>query len=325
MMAGSERGTHSEKLLEMYKSMLEIRYFEERVGALWRKGLLPGAVHLYVGEEAVAVGVCSNLRADDYITSTHRGHGHLLAKGGSMRKLMAELYGKRDGYCRGKGGSMHAADFRINVLGANPIVGAGIPIAAGVGLSIKRRKTNQVCACFFGDGASNQGAFHEVLNLAALWKLPVIFICENNLYGVSVSISKSTPIADIASRAVGYGIPGKVVDGMDVLAVSEAAQAAVERARRGLGPTLLECKTYRFEGHSRGDPAFGVYRTREEVESWKSRDPITKLREQLLSSGSITIERDEEIRDAITNAVDEAVRFAEQSPYPSLEDAFRDV
>ena len=325
MKAESKNRSGSENLLEMYRRMLEIRFFEERVGALWRKGLLPGAVHLYIGEEAVAVGVCNNLRVDDYITSTHRGHGHLLAKGGSMRKLMAELYGKRDGYCGGKGGSMHAADFSINMLGANPIVGAGIPIAAGVGLSIKRRKTDQVCACFFGDGASNQGAFHEGLNFAALWKLPVIFVCENNLYGVSVSVSKSTPIVDIASRAVGYGIPGKVVDGMDVVAVSEATQEAVERARRGSGPTLLECKTYRFEGHSRGDPAFGVYRTREEVESWKSRDPIEKLREQLLSSGSMTLERDKEIRDSTTNAVDEAVRFAEQSPYPSLEDAFRDV
>jgi len=312
-------------LLQMYRGMLEIRYFEERVGALWRKGLLPGAVHLYIGEEAVAVGVCSALRPNDYITSTHRGHGHLLAKGGDMRKLMAELYGKRDGYCGGKGGSMHAADFSIHMLGANPIVGAGIPIAAGVGLSIKRRKTNQVCACFFGDGASNQGTFHEGLNFAAIWKLPVIFVCENNLYGVSVSVSKSTAVVDIASRAVGYGIPGKVVDGMDVLAVLDAAKQAVERARRGLGPTLLECKTYRFEGHSRGDPAFGVYRTREEVETWKTRDPVERLRQQLLSMGSISPEQDKEIRGSIISAVDEAVRFAEQSPYPPLEDALRDV
>jgi len=325
MKAESGGRTESQNLLAIYGKMLEIRYFEERVGALWRRGMLPGSVHLYVGEEAVAVGVCINLRQDDYVTSTHRGHGHLLAKGGNMSKLMAELYGKKDGYCRGKGGSMHAAAFDIRMIGANPIVGAGIPIAAGLGLSIKMRKTDQVCACFFGDGASNQGTFHEGINFAAIWKLPVVFVCENNLYGVSVPVSKSTPVVDIASRAVGYGIPGKVVDGMDVLAISDTAAEAVERARKGLGPTLLECKTYRYEGHSRGDPAFGVYRTRDEVEAWKKRDPIEKLRQHLVSSGYITLEQDQEIRDSIASAVEEAVRFAEESPYPPLEDALRDV
>ncbi|MGA3406587.1 MAG: thiamine pyrophosphate-dependent dehydrogenase E1 component subunit alpha [Candidatus Bathyarchaeia archaeon] len=315
----------AEKLLEMYRKMLEIRLFEERVGGLWRKGLLPGSVHLYIGQEAVAVGVCSNLRKDDYVTSTHRGHGHLLAKGGSMPKLLAELYGKKDGYCGGKGGSMHATAMDIGVVGANPIVGAGFPIAAGVGLSFKMMRTDRVCVCFFGDGASNEGAFHEGLNFASIWKLPVIFVCENNLYGVSVHVSVSTSVVDIASRAAGYQIPGEVVDGMDVCAVSDAAKEAVQRARKGLGPTLLECKTYRFEGHSRGDPAFGVYRSREEVEAWRNRDPIEKLRKHLLSSGMMTLTDDKGIRDSINFAVEEAVRFAQQSPYPDVGDALLDV
>jgi pyruvate dehydrogenase E1 component alpha subunit len=316
---------NSEELLEMYRKMLEIRFFEERVGGLWRKGLLPGSVHLYSGQEAVAVGVCTNLRKEDYVTSTHRGHGHILAKGGSMSKLMAELYGKKDGYCGGKGGSMHAAAMDIGVVGANPIVGSGFPIAAGVGLSFKMMKTDRVCACFFGDGASNQGSFHEGMNFASIWKLPVIFVCENNLYGVSVNVSASTSVVDIASRAAAYQIPGEVVDGMDVCAVSDAAAEAVERARKGLGPSLLECKTYRFEGHSRGDPAFGVYRTREEVEAWRNKDPIEKLRKHLLSSGMMTLADDKNARDSINIAVEEAVRFSQQSPYPDVVDAMKDV
>ena len=316
---------NNSNLIDMYRKMLEIRLFEERAGALWRKGILPGAIHLYVGQEAVAVGVCKNLRQDDYVTSTHRGHGHLLAKGGSMPKLMAELYGKKDGYCGGKGGSMHVTAMDIGVIGSNPVVGAGLPIAVGVGLSLKMKKTDRVCACFFGDGASNQGTFHEAVNFAAIWKLPVVFVCENNLYGVSVHVSASTSVVDVASRATAYGIPGKVVDGMDVLTVFEAAAEAVERARKGLGPSLLECKTYRFEGHSRGDPAFGVYRKREEVEAWQRKDPIEKLQKQLFSSEIISVENDKEIRDSISTSVEAAVRFAEHSPYPDAADALRDV
>jgi pyruvate dehydrogenase E1 component alpha subunit len=319
------KSLRGEDLLSMYRKMLEIRLFEERVGQLWRKGILPGTVHLYIGQEAVAVGVCSALREDDYVTSTHRGHGHLIAKGADMKRLMAELYGKATGYCKAKGGSMHLTACDIGVVGANPIVAAGIPIAAGVGLSIKMRRTDQVCACFFGDGASNQGAFHEGLNFAALWQLPVVFVCENNLYGVSVHVSKSTSVKDIAVRAAAYGIPGEVVDGMDVLAVYDVAEKAVERARSGLGPSLLECKTYRYEGHSRGDPSFGVYRSREEVEEWKKKDPIDRLRARLVAEGLLSVESDQSMRDDILRAVDEAVKFAEESPYPDPSEAIKGI
>lgn len=243
----------NEKLIEMYRKMLEIRYFEEKIGELFVLGALAyarGFIHLYVGEEAVAVGVCAGLRKEDYITSTHRGHGHCIAKGVQLNNVMAEILGKQTGCCKGKGGSMHIADVNVGVLGTSGIVGAGIPLATGVGLSIKLKGSEQVCVSFFGDAASNTGAFHEAINLAAVWKLPVVFICENNLYGITVSAAESTSVKDIADRSKGYGIPGVIVDGMDVIAVYEAASEAIKRAREGLGPTLIECKTYRYRGHS---------------------------------------------------------------------------
>ncbi|MEM3054951.1 MAG: thiamine pyrophosphate-dependent dehydrogenase E1 component subunit alpha, partial [Candidatus Bathyarchaeia archaeon] len=275
-----------EKLIEMYGKMLEIRLFEEKVFELYAQNLVPGTIHLYTGQEAVAVGVCSALRKDDYITSTHRGHGHCIAKGAELKHVMAEILGKRTGYCKGKGGSMHIADFSLGVLGATAVVGAGIPIAAGAGLSIKLRKTDQVVACFFGDGASNQGTFHEGINMAAIWKLPVIFVCENNLYAMGTRQSLVMVIENIAERASAYGIPGVVVDGNDVLAVYEATFKAVERARKGEGPTLIECKTYRHRGHSRVDPA--RYRPKEEVEAWLAKDPIKRFKERLLQTGTFT-------------------------------------
>ncbi|MEM3760191.1 MAG: thiamine pyrophosphate-dependent dehydrogenase E1 component subunit alpha, partial [Candidatus Bathyarchaeia archaeon] len=275
-----------EKLTEMFRKMLEIRFFEEKVFDLYAQNLVPGTIHLYAGEEAVAVGVCSALRKDDYITSTHRGHGHCIAKGADLKRTMAEILGKKSGYCKGKGGSMHIADFSIGMLGATAVVGAGIPIAVGAALSIKLRKTSQVVACFFGEGASNQGTFHEGINMASVWRLPVIFVCENNLYAMGTRQSRVMNIENIADRAIAYGIPGVVVDGNDVLAVYEATVKAVERARNGEGPTLIECKTYRHKGHSRVDPA--RYRPKAEVEEWLAKDPIKRFREKLLQTKALT-------------------------------------
>jgi len=311
------------KLLEMYQRMLQIRYFEEKVFELYGQNLVPGTIHLYAGEEAVAVGVCANLRKDDYITSTHRGHGHSIAKGADLGKVMAEILGKKTGYCKGKGGSMHIADFSIGMLGATAVVGAGIPIAAGAGLSIKLRGTDQVVACFFGEGASNQGTFHEGINLAAVWGLPVVFVCENNLYAMGTRQSLVMAIENIADRAVAYGIQGVTVDGNDVLAVFEVASEAVNRARREEGPTLIECKTYRQKGHSRFDPA--AYRPKNEVEDWLKKDPIPRFKSKLMEMGALTEEEDEEFRREATDAVEEAVKFAMESPFPEPEEALEDV
>jgi len=311
------------KLIEMYQSMLQIRYFEEKVFELYGQNLVPGTIHLYAGEEAVAVGVCANLRRDDYITSTHRGHGHCIAKGADLGKIMAEILGKKTGYCRGKGGSMHIADFSLGMLGATAVVGAGIPIAAGAGLSIKLRGTDQVVACFFGEGASNQGAFHEGINIAAIWQLPIVFVCENNLYAMGTRQSLVMRIENIAERAVAYGIPGVTVDGNDVLAVYEAASEAVNRARQGGGPTLIECKTYRQKGHSRFDPA--VYRPKDEVEGWLKKDPISRLKTKLMEMGALTEEEDEKLRRGAAGTVAEAVKFAMDSPFPEPEEALEDV
>ncbi|MCW4021318.1 MAG: thiamine pyrophosphate-dependent dehydrogenase E1 component subunit alpha, partial [Candidatus Bathyarchaeota archaeon] len=234
----------------MYRKMLEIRRFEEKVWDLFGRNLIPGTLHLYLGQEATAVGVCANLQVEDYITSTHRGHGHCIAKGADLNKTMAEILGRKNGYCKGKGGSMHVADAAVGNLGATAVVGSAIPIAVGAALSCKLRKTKQVVACFFGDGASNNGIFHEALNMAAVWELPVVFVCENNLYAMGTRITNVTAIENIADRASGYGMPGVVVDGNDVVAVYQAAKEAVGRARSGGGPTLVECKTYRHKGHS---------------------------------------------------------------------------
>ena len=311
------------KLLEMYQKMLTIRFFEEKVFELYGQNLVPGTIHLYAGEEAVAVGVCANLRRDDYITSTHRGHGHCIAKGARLDKTMAEILGRRTGYCKGKGGSMHIADFSIGMLGATAVVGAGIPIAAGAGLSIRLRGTDQVVACFFGDGASNQGTFHEAVNLASVWQLPVLFICENNLYAMGTSQSRVMAVKNVADRAVAYGIPGVVADGNDVLAVYEATRVAVERARRGEGPTLIECKTYRQKGHSRFDPA--TYRPKNEVEKWLGKDPIATFQTKLLETGVLTQPENEKLRQEAKIAVDEATKFAIESPFPDASEALEDV
>jgi len=307
----------------MYKQMLEIRFFEEKVFDLYAQNLVPGTIHLYLGEEAVAVGVCSLLKKDDYITSTHRGHGHCIAKGAELKRTMAEILGKKTGYCKGKGGSMHIADFKIGMLGATAVVGAGLPIAVGAGLSAKLRKTDQVVACFFGEGASNQGTFHESINMASIWKLPVIFVCENNLYAMGTRQSTVMAIENVADRAVAYGILGVIVDGNDVLAVYEATQRAVERARKGEGPTLIECKTYRVKGHSRVDPA--KYRPKEEVEEWLAKDPIKRFKEKLLQTNSLTESEIQQIEKEVSDEIEEAVKFAMESPYPAPEEALEDV
>lgn len=312
-----------EKLVEMYGTMVKIRLFEEKVFELYAQNLVPGTIHLYTGQEAVAVGVCSALRRDDYITSTHRGHGHCIAKGADVKRVMAEILGKRTGYCKGKGGSMHIADFSVGMLGATAVVGAGIPIAAGAGLSIKLRKTDQVVACFFGDGASNQGTFHEGINMAAIWSLPVIFVCENNLYAMGTRQSMVMRVESVAERASAYGIPGVVADGNDVLAVYDATLKAAERARKGEGPTLIECKTYRHRGHSRVDPA--KYRPKEEVEAWLARDPIKRFREKLLELNVLTEVEIQQIDREVAAEIEEAVQYAMESPYPAPEEALEDV
>ena len=312
-----------EKLIDMYRTMVRIRRFEERVVREFADGNIPGSVHVYIGEEAVATGAIAHLRKDDYIMSTHRGHGHLIAKGGETTRMMAELFAKKTGYCLGKGGSMHIANIDIGMLGAAGIVGSGIPIATGAGLSARLRGTDQVTICFFGDGASTIGRFHEGINLASVWCLPVVFICENNLWAVSVPTSCSTNIANIADRAIGYGIPGVVVDGMDVIAVYEAAGEAVARARSGKGPTLIEAKTYRFRGHFEGDA--GAYRPKEEIEKWLKKDPIKLYKEKLLEMKALTEKRAEEIDKKALAEIEEAVKFARESPFPEPEEALENV
>jgi len=312
-----------EQFSEMYRKMLEIRLFEEKVFDLYGQNLVPGTIHLYAGEEAVAVGVCSNLNVDDYITSTHRGHGHCIAKGADLRRTMAEILGKKTGYCKGKGGSMHIADFSVGMLGATAVVGAGLPIAVGAGLSAKLRKTSQVVACFFGEGASNQGTFHESINMASVWALPVVFVCENNLYAMGTRQSRIMSVQNVADRAAAYGIPGVMVDGNDVLVVYEAARTAVERARAGKGPTLIECKTYRHKGHSRVDS--GKYRPKEEVEEWLGKDPIKRFRQAMLGNGILTQTELEHVEQEVADEVADAVKFALDSPYPEGKEALENV
>jgi len=312
-----------EILLTMYEKMVRIRKFEEKASELFAKGILPGFIHTYVGEEATGVGVCAALRDDDLVTSTHRGHGHVISKGGDPRYMMAELYGKETGYCKGKGGSMHIADPDKGMLGANGIVGGGLPIATGAGLSIKLRNSNQVVVCFFGDGASNQGTFHESINMASLWKLPVVYVCENNQYGEFTPQKRHQAITDISQRATAYGIPGITVDGMDVVAVYEATQEAVKRAREGNGPTLIEAKCYRFHGHFEGDPQ--LYRDQAEVQKWMERDPIPSFEKQLLESNVVNEEYLRKIQEEVQHEIDEAVKFAEGSPYPADKEALEDI
>ncbi|WP_026896226.1 pyruvate dehydrogenase (acetyl-transferring) E1 component subunit alpha [Clostridiisalibacter paucivorans] len=313
----------SNQIINMYETMLKIRKFETKAMILFEEGNIPGFVHLYLGEEAVATGVCANLDEKDYITSTHRGHGHILAKGGDLKYMMAELFGKETGYCKGKGGSMHIADATKGILGANGIVGAGHNISIGAGLSAKYRGTDQVCVCFFGDGSTNQGTFHESINLASIWKLPVVFVCENNLYGISMSQDRHQAIQDVADRAVAYNIPGVTVDGNDVFAVYEATNEAIKRAREGQGPTLVECKTYRHRGHFEGDP--GAYKPEEEQKEWRDKDPIPRLEKFMVENDIITKKKIKGINEKIDKDIEEAVKFAQDSPEPSLESAVEDI
>jgi len=312
-----------QKLVEMLGKMVEIRLFEEKVFELYGQNLVPGTIHLYAGEEAVAVGVCSALEKEDYITSTHRGHGHCIAKGADLNRTMAEILGKQTGYCKGKGGSMHIADFAIGMLGATAVVGAGLPIAVGAALSAKLRGTKQVVACFFGEGASNQGTFHESLNFASVWRLPVVFVCENNLYAMGTRQSRVMNIDNVADRATAYGLPGMMVDGNDVLAVYEAALAAVKRSRKGEGPTLIECKTYRHKGHSRVDPA--KYRPKDEVQEWLGKDPVKLLKKRLIQESVLSESEIAGIEKEIEARIEEAVKFAVASPFPTPQEALQDV
>ncbi|HZQ35415.1 MAG TPA: thiamine pyrophosphate-dependent dehydrogenase E1 component subunit alpha [Dehalococcoidia bacterium] len=312
-------------LLDLHRRMLRIRLFEEEAGKLMEASKIPGALHLYVGEEAVAAGVMAHLGPEDQITSTHRGHGHLVAKGGDYKQMYAELFGRATGYCKGKGGSMHIADLDLGMLGANGIVGGGPPIALGAAFSDKYRKTRNVACCFFGDGASNEGTFHEAANMAALYRLPVIFVCENNGFGEFTRQERHQAIRDIADRAAGYGMPGVVVDGMDVVAVYEAAGEAIARARDGAGPTLLECKTYRFFDHV-GVRGMGVvYRDDAEVIEARKRDPIALLEARLAELGVLSAEQAQAVRDGILSEIGEAIAFAESSPYPEPDVLLTDV
>jgi len=313
-----------DKLLEMYEVAVKIRHFEEKCYEIFALNFIPGTLHTYIGEEAVATGVCANLTKDDFITSTHRGHGHCIAKGASLNLMMAELFAKKTGYCKAKGGSMHIADFDIGILGANGIVGGGLTLAPGAGLTCKLKYNNKrVTACFFGDGASNQGTFHEGINLASAWDLPVIFVCENNLYAMGTSQKDVSNIKDIADRAKGYGIPGVIADGQDVLDVYKKAKVAVERAKKGEGPTLLECKTYRYKGHSKYDPA--TYRSPDELKKWIEKDCIKIYRKKLVQDYKIKESQLDSVEKLVDEEIEQAFEYARESPEPELVDALEDV
>jgi len=311
------------ELIDMYRTMVRIRAFEQRMIREYEAGHFPGWLHSYIGQEAIAVGACAHLRPDDYITSTHRGHGHLIAKGGSVDRMVAELYGKSTGCNRGKGGSMHVADVSIGMLGANGINGAGIPIAAGCALSAQMRGTDQVTVCFFGDGAAGVGAFHEGINFASTLKLGVVYVIENNQWFVNSRTSDCVNIDHLADRASAYGIPGAVVDGNDVIAVYDVMGEAIARARRGEGPTLVECQTYRLRGHMEGDPQ--DYKPEQEQQEWEKRAPIPSYKERLVDMGVLTEATAASIQNEAESEMDAAVRFAEESPFPNPEEALADV
>ena len=307
----------SAKQFDLHRRMVRIRLFEEAAGRLAEANKLPGFLHLYVGEEAVASGVCGALNDDDHITSTHRGHGHLVAKGGDFNRMMSELMGKSTGYCKGKGGSMHISDTSLGMLGANGIVGAGSPIAVGAAFANKYRGKGQVAVAFFGDGSTNIGAFHEAANMACALHLPIVFACENNEYGEFTPRDKTMAITDVVDRAAGYGMPGVIVDGMDVIAVHEAAVEAVERARQGGGPSMIEAKTYRFYNHH-GVQNLGLkYRSDEEVAIWKLRDPIFTFEDRMIENGVATRVNFDDIWAELRADIDTAIQFAEDSPYPT--------
>jgi acetoin:2,6-dichlorophenolindophenol oxidoreductase subunit alpha len=314
-----------QQLLEMYRQMVLIREFDRQAVEEFHAGNIPGSVHAYIGQEAVAVGVCAALRRDDRIASTHRGHGHTIAKGADIKLMMAELFGRSNGYCHGKGGSMHIADFRVGMLGANGIVGAGLPIATGAALAAKLERSDRVAVAFFGDGASNEGAFHGSLNLASIWKLPAIYVCENNRWASGVPASYALSVHDVAARAVAYNMPGVTVDGTDVLAVYEVAEQAVRRARAGEGPTLIECMTYRWRSHNeqRGNPPDP--RPREEIELGPQHDPVSSFATRLTEQAIATASTLQHIDQGVEAAVQEAIAFAKASPLPRPEDALLDV
>jgi TPP-dependent pyruvate/acetoin dehydrogenase alpha subunit len=311
-------------LRQLYETMVTIRLFETRLVELFNAGKLGGVLHVYLGEEACAAGTCIHLNTDDYLLTSHRGHGHVLAKGADMNRMMAELFARETGFCRARGGSMHIIDRSVGVLGANAIVAANVPIATGAGLAAQWRGEGQVVACFFGDGAANHGAFHEGVNLAALWNLPVVFICENNRYAQFTPQRMHAKIEDLAIRAAGYGIPGVQADGQDVLAVYKVAQEALARARRGEGPTLIELKTYRYTGHAISNPICAIGRPDDEVAAWKARDPIPSFEQVLLGQG-FTDAALREIQDRAAARVAAAEAFAEASPRPRPETALEDV
>lgn len=307
----------------MLKKMLEIRAAEERIQGLFLENLIRGTTHLCIGQEACSVGTAAALKPGDTVTCTYRGHGHALALGMTLKALMAEMMGKASGACKGKGGSMHMTDASVGLLGANAIVGAQMPIAVGAALTARLKKTGNIAVTFFGEGAANIGAFHESLNLAAIWKLPVLFICENNLYGEYSVWSKTTPVRDIAARAASYNMPGIIVDGQDAECIYHEVSAMAERARRGEGPALIELKTYRFRGHSRTDPA--PYRPKGELEEWLKRDPILILKERMIADGQLDETEFAELREAVERQVAEVVEWAKAEPYPPLEALYEDV
>ena len=314
-----------EELIYLYRVMLTIRRFEERVVLDYQSGAIPGIVHSYIGQEAVATGVCTNLRRDDRIISNHRGHGHCIAKGADLNRMMAEIYGRKTGYCKGKGGSMHIADFNIGMLGANGIVAGGLPIAAGAALAAQLEGGDKVVVVFFGDGATNEGEFHEVLNLASIWKLPLVFACENNGYGVNTPVKYATGLEHVSERATGgYGIPGVVIDGNDVVAVYEAAKKAVAGVRAGKGPVFLEFMTYRWRGHYEA-PGLPDLRPREELEVWKKKCPVVNFERKLLENSIISREALDTINTQVMQQIEDAVSYALASPLPAPEDALDDV
>lgn len=313
-----------DKAIGMYKSMYTIRAYEERIYYLFLEGIMPGSIHQSTGQEACAVGMLYDLRQDDYMLSTHRPAGHDIAKGVTIRSMMCEMFGKAEGCCKGKGGAMHTGDISKGAFPANAIVGGNLPIAAGAALSIKMQNKDNVVVCFFGDGASNEGAFHEAMNIASVWKLPVIYVCENNLYSANTHISMTTPIEDVAAgRAASYALPAEVVDGNDVLAVNAAATRAIERARTGGGATILELKTYRRVGHSRNDAR--AYQAKEEQEKWLAKDPVANFREKILEASLASEEELAKIEAEVDQLIDDEVEYAQKAPLPELESALKDV
>jgi pyruvate dehydrogenase E1 component alpha subunit len=318
-LAALDAATLREALLKMHL----IRKFEETAEQSYMRGLVHGTMHLSIGQEASAVGAILPLRRDDYILSTHRGHGHCIAKGADPARMLAEFFGKETGYCRGRGGSMHIADVEGGNLGANGIVAGGLPIAVGVGMSIKAQKQDRVCMVFFGDGAANEGAFHESLNMASIWRLPVVFVCENNQYGMSMDIAQAMAVKNVADRAVAYAMPGVTLDGNDLPAVVTASRSAIQRARQGDGPTLVECRTYRIRGHSKSDR--NLYRTKDEIERWRAADPIARLEREVAEAGLLSTDALAAIAEAAAAQIQAALAFAQSSPDPDPAQLTRDV